>query len=138
MYKNCSNKQIIFNNYGTNLKMTISDRRLRISDMLLLYFFYFYFVFLIDIIDNIIMYSLYVPYYVTRTSTNGSAVYWTRDTVLYQFLETETSDRYLICIVQCLRFSGVSLHPLPFFLYSPFNSNFDNALIAHHSFIFCI
>ena len=31
-----------------------------------------YFAFLIDIIDNIITY--YSPYYVTRTSTNGSAV----------------------------------------------------------------
>jgi len=29
------------------------------------------------------------------------------DTVLYQFLETGTSDRCLICIVQRLRFSGL-------------------------------
>ena len=42
------------------------------------------------------------------------------DTVLYQFLETGTSDRCLICIVQNLRFSGFSLYPLAFFLYSPF------------------
>ena len=42
------------------------------------------------------------------------------DTVLYQFLETETSDRYLICIVQRLRFSGFILYSLSFFLYSPF------------------
>ena len=27
-----------------------------------------------DIIDNIITYSLYSPYYVTRTSTNGRAI----------------------------------------------------------------
>ena len=33
-----------------------------------------------DIIDNIITYSLYSPYYVTKTSANGSAVYWSRDT----------------------------------------------------------
>jgi len=42
--------------------------------------FYFYFEFLIDIIDNIITYSPYSPYYVTRFSANGSAVYWSRDT----------------------------------------------------------
>ena len=41
------------------------------------------------------------------------------DTVLYWFLETGTSDRSLICIVQRLRFSGFSLYPLSFFLYSP-------------------
>ena len=41
-------------------------------------------------------------------------------TVLCQFLETETSDRCLICIVQRLRFSGFILYPLSFFLYSPF------------------
>ena len=42
------------------------------------------------------------------------------DTVLCQFLETGTSDRCLICIVQLLRFSGFSLYSLSFFLYSPF------------------
>ena len=26
------------------------------------------------------MYSLYSPYYVTKTSANGSVVYWSRDT----------------------------------------------------------
>ena len=41
--------------------------------------FVFYFAFLIDIID-IITYSLYSPYYVTRTSTNDSAVSLSRDT----------------------------------------------------------
>ena len=41
-------------------------------------------------------------------------------TVLRQFLETGTSDRCLIGIVQLLRFSGFSLYPLSFFLYSPF------------------
>ena len=39
-----------------------------------------YFAFLIDKIDNIITYSLYSLYYVTRTSTNGSAVDWSCDT----------------------------------------------------------
>ena len=38
------------------------------------YNFLIYFAFLIDIIDNIITYSSYSPYYVTRTSTNGNAM----------------------------------------------------------------
>ena len=37
------------------------------------------------------------------------------DTVLHQFLETGTSDRCLIGIVQLLRFSGFSLYPLLIF-----------------------
>ena len=32
------------------------------------------------IIDNIIRYSLYSPYYVSKTSANGSGVYWSCDT----------------------------------------------------------
>ena len=44
------------------------------------------------------------------------------DTVLYQFLETGTSDRTFVCLNQLLRFSGFSLYPLSFFLYSPFNT----------------
>ena len=44
------------------------------------------------------------------------------DTVLYQFLETGTSDRCLKCIVQNLRFSSFILYPLSIFLYSPFNT----------------
>jgi len=48
-------------------------------------------------------------------------VFWYNfDTVLYQFLETGTSDRTLICLNQLLRFSDFSLYPLSFFLYSPF------------------
>ena len=80
LYKVRSIKQIIFNKYATNLKIAISHRSLRISDLFLLKLFNFHFAFLIDIIANIITYSLYSPYYVTRTSTNGSAVYWTCDT----------------------------------------------------------
>ena len=41
------------------------------------------------------------------------------DTVLCQFLETGTSDRCLIGIVQLLRFSGFSLYPLSFFFIVP-------------------
>ena len=45
--------------------------------------FNFYFAFLIDIID-IITYGQYSPYYVTQTSANGSAVYWSSDFRLFQ------------------------------------------------------
>ena len=41
---------------------------------------------------------------------------------IYEFLETDTSDRCLICIVKRVRFSGFILYPLSFFLYSPFKS----------------
>ena len=44
------------------------------------------------------------------------------DTLLYQFLETGTSDRCFIYIVQLLRFSGFILYPHSFLLYSPFNN----------------
>ena len=36
----------------------------------------FFILLLVDTIDNIIIFSPYIPYYVTRTSANGSAVYW--------------------------------------------------------------
>ena len=81
LYKICSIKQIIFNNYAAILKTTISHSNLKMSGLLLLYFFYF--AFLIDIIDNIITYSPYSLYYVTRASANGSAVYWSRNFRLY-------------------------------------------------------
>ena len=71
-YKSFSIKQIIFSKSATNLKTT----SLRISD----YNFYFYSEFLIDIIDNIITYSPYSLYYVTRTSANDSAVSLSCDT----------------------------------------------------------
>ena len=92
LHKIRSIKQIIFNKYATNLKTTISHRSLRISDLLLLYFLNFYFAFLVDIIDNIITYGLYSPYYVTRTSTNGRAVYWSCDT------DRDTWQRYCTTI----------------------------------------
>jgi len=74
LYKSCRAKQIIFNNYETNLKTIISHRSLSISGLLLLYLFNFYFAFFIDIIDNILTYSPYRPYYVTITSANDSQV----------------------------------------------------------------
>ena len=42
------------------------------------------------------------------------------DTILCQVLETKTSNRCLIGVSQRLRFSGFSLYPLSFFLYSHF------------------
>ena len=42
------------------------------------------------------------------------------DTVLYQFLETGTSDRTLLGLDQPLKFFGFSLYPISFVLYSPF------------------
>ena len=51
--KCCSIKKIIFNQYETNLKATISHRNLRISGLLLLLLF-FLFCILIDIIDNLL------------------------------------------------------------------------------------
>ena len=60
-------------------------------------------------IDNIITYSPYSPFYVTRTLANGSAVSLSHNT-----------DGNLICIVQRLRFSGFIIYPISFFLYSPF------------------
>ena len=53
----------------------------------------------------------------------GRMFWYNFDTVLCQFLETGTSDRCLIGIVQLLRFSGFSLYPLSFFLYSPFKES---------------
>ena len=81
LYKIRSIKQTILKKYSTNMKMTISHRILRISDLLLLKFFIFYFALYRDIIANIIMYSLYSPYYVTRTFTNVSAVSLSRVSV---------------------------------------------------------
>ena len=50
------------------------------------------------------------------------------DTVLYQFIETGTSDRCLICIVQCLWFSG--------FIHTPFHFSFTVPLKHHAPFYF--
>ena len=48
------------------------------------------------------------------------AFWYNFDTVLCQYLETGTSDRCFIGLDQLLRFSGFSLFPLLFFLYSLF------------------
>ena len=77
------------------------------------------------------------PEHVTRTPTNGSKVLLSRDTdiytfwynfetVLYQFLETGTSDRTLTGLDQLLRSSGFIFNPLLFFLSSPFSLEFLN------------
>ena len=46
-------------------------------------------------------------------------------------LETRTSDRCLICIFQfqLLGFSGFSLYPLSFILYSPFKRDYNVSLM---------
>ena len=79
LYKSCSIKQPsstimqpIENDY-----IPQEPEYLRFAPVII---FNFNLAFLIYIIDNIITYSLYRSYYVTRTSTNGSAVYWSRDT----------------------------------------------------------
>ena len=74
-----TNTQIIFSKYATNLKndnIPQEPENLRFVHIVIL--FYFYFAFLNDIID-----SPYSPYYVTRTSANGSAVNWSRDFRLF-------------------------------------------------------
>ena len=50
------------------------------------------------------------------------------DTILNQFLETGTSDRYYMWIVQRLRFSGFILYPVSVFLYCPFKIFFVSVL----------
>ena len=57
---------------------------------------------------------------------------------LYQFLETGTSDKCLICIVQLLRFSGFSLYPISFFFYSPFKEWQWTLYIIDHNYILYI
>ena len=58
-----------------------------------------------------------VKYYICYTKLHIYEFLYKFDTVLYQFLETGTSDRSLICIVQRLRFHEVSF-------YNPFNFYF--------------
>jgi len=64
---------------------------------------------------SVLYYNLYTKLYIY-------GFLYRFDKGLFQFLETETSDRCLICILQRLRFSGFILYPLSFFLYSPFNN----------------
>ena len=57
-----------------------------------------------------------LPVYCTAiggSSGHGYGCIWNME---YPFLETGTSDRCLIGIVQCLEFSGSSLYYLSFFL----------------------
>ena len=83
----------------------------------------YYFAFLIDIIDNIITYS---PYYVTITSDNISAVYWSRDFRLYHVTSIlhshwrrfiwRNTDFYIILLI----ISTKNAELISFFLCSPF------------------
>ena len=65
-------------NQSENDDISQEPENLRLAPIII--FFILHFAFLIDIIDNIITYILY---YVTRTSANSSAVYWSRDFRLY-------------------------------------------------------
>ena len=65
-----------------------------------------------------------VGYYVTKTSANSSAVYWSRVS-----RDNDISAGCLICIVQNLRFSGFSLYPLYFSFTVPLN---DPSFIEWH------
>ena len=80
MYKICSIEQIILNKYANkseNDDIPQVPETLRFAPII-------FFAFLIDIINNIITYSPYSLYYVTRTSANDSAVYWSHDFRLYR------------------------------------------------------
>ena len=62
------------------------------------------------------------------------------DTVLYQFVETGTSERTLMGLDQFLKCLGFSLNPLSFFLYSPckvktFVSNSANHQLSTRKFL---
>ena len=58
-------------------------------------------------------------YYESFTKSYIYLFWYNFDTDLYQVLETGTSDRTLISLYQLPRFSGFSLYPLSFYLYSP-------------------
>ena len=79
-------------------------------------FFNFYFALLIGIIDNIITYSLYSPHYVTKTSANGSAVYWSRDTHYYyphNFIRKKNVNNCKsICCQAVLYLRNINIHYL--------------------------
>ena len=80
LYKNSRFKRIIFSKYTTNLKTTASFlgslRSLRNLSLLLLLFEFYNF----SIIKDIMIILFIRPYHVTKTPTNGSLVYWSRDT----------------------------------------------------------
>ena len=73
LYESCSIKQIIIHKYKSNLKTTITNRNLRISGLLILYFLKFLFWTFNRYIDNK-LHIVRIVHIVTRTSANGSAV----------------------------------------------------------------
>ena len=79
----------------------------------------FNFAFLIDIFDNIVTYSPYSPYYVTRILANGSAVNLTQFYI--NFFETEHQIDVLYGSFNAWDISGFIRYPFSFFLYSLFN-----------------
>ena len=72
-------------------------------------------------------------YYNLNTKLQKYEFSYKFNTVLYQFLVTGTSDRCLKGIFQRLRFSGFSLYPLSFFLYSPFKLLFSDILQTNYN-----
>jgi len=83
LYKSCSIKQIISTNTQPIRKGHYPTEAWESQVCWFYIFLNFYFAFLFDIIYNIITYSPYSPYFVTRPSSNGSALYWSRDFRLY-------------------------------------------------------
>ena len=74
-----------------------------------------------DIVFRLFAYLLNMICLMLRILKSYIYTFWYNfDIVLYQFLETGTSDRCLVCLNQQPRFSGFSLYPLSFFLDSPF------------------
>ena len=59
--------------------------------------------------------------FIKGTVNEKSKFWYSFDSVLYQFIETWTSERTLTGLNQLLKCSGFNLYPLSFFLYSPFN-----------------
>ena len=98
LYKSSIIKQIIFHKYETNLKtnddIPQKSENLRFAPES----FNFYFAFLIDIIDDIITYSPDTQYYVTITSANDSAIFWSRDFRLYHMTRILQFHRWKILV----------------------------------------
>ena len=83
LYRNCSIKQIIFNKYETNLKTTIFHKNLRISGLLLLWFYIFNLTFFKDLFNNIMFlfvsrdqsFGHVIRAYLSYCKSNNSSLY---------------------------------------------------------------
>ena len=127
LYKIRNIKQIIFNKYATNLKKRRYSRG--VWETLVCSYYYLNATNTSNNGSAVLLSHASITWPVYCTVIGGSSCYviltytlhiyvwYNFDTVLCQFLETGTSDRCLISIVQLLRFLGFSLYPLWFFLY---------------------